>query len=145
MTSKARKPTCLARRRPRRDIDSLDLRPPRRQPRYPMMNQLSSPQAAQFRALAGVYRADLLDPAAWEALLILLEICNILDLLPSVKDKIFGQGMVERLETWSGEIPHRRRPGQVQRAWVWLPNEPEPHVYPIGEEGTIELHGAAGG
>lgn len=39
------KPTCLAKRRPRRDIYSFGLRPQRRQPRNPLMNQLSSGQA----------------------------------------------------------------------------------------------------
>ena len=57
------------------------------------MNQLSARQVAQFQALAGIYRADLLDPGAWEALLLLLEICNILDLLPTVIDRIFGEGI----------------------------------------------------
>ena len=78
----------------RRDgtIDSFHLRATR-SPRFPLMNQLSARQVAQFQSLAAIYRADLLDPAAWEALLLLLEICNILDLLPTVIERIFGEGI----------------------------------------------------
>ena len=78
-------------------------------PRFPLMNQLSARQVAEFQTLAGIYRADLLDPGAWQALLLLLEICNILDLLPTVIDRIFGEGIRARVETWSGEI-HPRHP-----------------------------------
>src|SRR6476659_4858613 len=120
MPSKPRQSSCHPNRR--RTIDSLHLRVAGRRPRFPLMNQLSPGQVRQFQSLAAVYRADLLDPAAWEALLLLLEICNILDLLPGVVTRIFGPGMRERLETWSGEIPSRRRPSEVRRAWVWLSN-----------------------
>jgi hypothetical protein len=64
----------------------------------------------------------------------------MLDLLPGVVTRIFGPGMRERLETWSGEIPPRRRPSEVRRAWVWLPNESRPRLYPIDPVGIIRLH-----
>jgi hypothetical protein len=73
-----------------------------------MMNQLSVRQVRQMGELAAVYRGDLLDPAAWEALLLLVEVCNVLDLPPRVMEEIFGEGMVARIETMSGEVPARR-------------------------------------
>src|SRR4051794_963548 len=97
MPAKPRQSPCRPNRR--RPIDSLDLRATGRRPRFPLMNQLSPGQVRQFQSLAAVYRADLLDPGAWEALLLLLEICNILDLLPGVVERIFGPGMRARIET----------------------------------------------
>ena len=129
----------------RRDgtIDSFHHRATR-SPRFPLMNQLSARQVAQFQSLAAIYRADLLDPGAWEALLLLLEICNILDLLPTVIERIFGKGMQARVETWSGEIHPRRpqspAPSAIRRAWVWLPHESRPRLYPIEDAGIIWLH-----
>ena len=108
------------------------------------MNQLSARQVAQFQSLAGIYRGDLLDPGAWETLLLLLEICNILDLLPTVIERIFGEGIRARVETWIGEIhPRHTHPpaaGEHHRAWVWLSNEPRPRLYPIDAAGIIWLH-----
>ena len=123
--------SCKTAHHPRRDgtIDTFHQRATR-MPRFPLMNQLSARQVAQFQNLAAIYRADLLDPAAWEALLLLLEICNILDLLPTVIDRIFGEGMRARVETWSGEIhprgAHPPAAGELRRAWVWLPHAPRP-------------------
>ena len=110
MPAKPRKSSCRSSHYTRRDgtIDSFHHRATR-SPRFPLMNQLSERQVAQFQSLAAIYRADLLDPGAWEALLLLLEICNILDLLPTVIERIFGEGIRARVETWSGGI-HPRCP-----------------------------------
>ena len=137
--------SCRSAHYPRRDgtIDSFHHRATR-SPRFPLMNQLSERQVAQFQSLAGIYRADLLDPAAWEALLLLLEVCNILDLLPTVVERIFGDGIRARVETWSGEVHPRHTnppaPDDLHRAWVWLPHEPRPRLYPIDPAGIIWLH-----
>lgn len=78
---------------------------------------------------------------------IFLEVCNILDFLPTVVERIFGAGMRERIETWSSEIhPRHTRPptpGAMHRAWVWLPNESRPRLYPIDGAGIIWLHDLA--
>jgi hypothetical protein len=142
MSAKPRKSSCKSARHPRRDgtIDSFHLRATR-MPRFPLMNQLSAHQVAQFQSLAAVYRAALLDPGTWEALLLLLEICKILDLLPTVVERIFGEGVRARVETWSGEIHPRRPPppaaGAIRRVWIWWPNAPGPVLCKILDDGTI--------
>ena len=111
MPAKPHKSSCQASRYMRRDgtIDSFHHRATR-SPRFPLMNQLSARQVAQFQSLAGIYRADLLDPAAWEALLLLFEVCNILDLLPTVVERIFGDGIRRarrNLERRDPPAPHQ--------------------------------------
>ena len=95
-----------------------------------------------FRTIANTYIPDMYDPAAVEVLLVVLEICHILDLTPTVVEQIFGVRVLVALETWGDLVPPRRRPGLVRRAWVWLPNQSRPGLYPIGADGTIRVHDA---
>jgi hypothetical protein len=103
------------------------------------MNQLSPEQVGHFRTVANTYIPDMYDGAAVEALLVLVEVCHILDLLPTVMEEIFGPRVLQALDTWGDLIPPRRRPGLVHRAWVWLPNQSRPKLYPIASDGTIQL------
>ena len=75
-------------------------------------------------------------------LLVVLEVCHILDLIPTVLEQIFGPRVLAVLETWGDLVPPRRRPGLVRRAWVWLPNQARPKLYPIADDGTIHVHDA---
>ena len=63
-------------------------------------------------------------------LLVLLEICHILQLSDYRLGKIFGSRLHD-LETWGDIVPPKRRPPQLQRAWVWVPNTYQPRLYPI--------------
>ena len=118
-------------------------RPKLRHKRYPLMNHLSADQVGLFRTVANTYIPDMYDPAAVEVLLIVLEVCHILDLIPSVLEQIFGPRVLAVLETWGDLVPPRRRPDLVRRAWVWLPNQPRPKLYPIAADGTIHVHDGA--
>ena len=117
-------------------------RPKVRHKRYPLMNQLSAEQVGHFRTIANTYIPDMYDPAAVEVLLVVLEICHILDLTPAVVEQIFGVRVLAALETWGDLVPPRRRPSLLRRAWVWLSNQPRPRLYPIGDDGTIRLRNA---
>ena len=117
-------------------------RPKLRHKRYPLMNQLSAEQVRLFRTIANTYIPDMYDPAAVEVLLVVLEICHILDLTPGIVARIFGARVLATLETWGDLVPPRRRPGLVRRAWVWLPNQTRPGLYPIDGDGTIHVHEA---
>jgi hypothetical protein len=114
-------------------------RPKLRHKRYPLMNQLSAEQVGLFRTIANTYIPDMYDPAAVEVLLVLLEICHVLDLTPGIVARIFGARVLAALETWGDLVPPRQRPDVVRRAWVWLPNQARPGLYPI-DDGTIRLH-----
>ena len=117
-------------------------RPKARHPRYPLMNHLSAEQVGDLRAIANTYIPDMYDPAAVEVLLVLVEVCHVLDLIPTVLEQIFGVRVLAVLETWGDLVPPRRRPGLVRRAWVWLPNQARPKLYPIADDGTIHVHDA---
>ncbi len=117
-------------------------RPKVRHKRYPLMNQLSAEQVGHFRTIANTYIPDMYDPAAVEVLLVLLEVCHILDLIPTVVARIFGARVLAALETWGDLVPPRRRPGLVRRAWVWLPNQARPRLYPLADDGTIRVREA---
>ena len=114
-------------------------RPKLRHKRYPLMNQLSREQEGHFRTIANTYIPDMYDPAAVEVLLVLLEVCHILDLIPTVLARIFGARVLAALETWGDLVPPRRRPDLVRRAWVWLPNQARPRLYPLADDGTIRV------
>ena len=87
-------------------------RPKVRHKRYPLMNQLSAEQVGHFRTIANTYIPDMYDPAAVEVLLVVLEICHILDLTPGVVEQIFGVRVLAALETWGDLVPPRRRPSR---------------------------------
>ena len=114
-------------------------RPKLRHKRYPLMNQLSAEQVRLFRTIANTYIPDMYDPAAVEVLLVVLEICHILDLTPGSVARIFGARVLAALETWGDLVPPRRRPGVVRRAWVWLPNQARPGALPLEDDGTIHV------
>jgi hypothetical protein len=104
----------------------------------PQRNRLSHNQLELLRSIATTYTPDMRDAAAVEVLLVLLEVCNILDLSPSRLNFIFGKRNVHTLLTWGDILPPMRRPSDVRRAWVWLSNRPRPRLYPIDEEGCIQ-------
>ena len=103
------------------------------------MNYLSAEQVGLFRTVAVTFIPDMYDPAAVEVLLVLLEICHILDLTPAVVEQIFGVRVLAALETWGDLVPPRERPDPLRRAWVWLSNQPRPRLYPVAGDGTIRV------
>jgi hypothetical protein len=114
-------------------------------PKVPMRsyiptNYLSQQQANDLRTIVDTYIPDLHDPAAVEVLLVLLEVCHILEVSDYRMRKIFGARHLHALETWGDIVPPKRRPPQLQRAWVWLPNTYQPKLYPIAEDGAIRIY-----
>ena len=114
-----------------------------RHKRYPLMNHLSVGQKQQLGRIIAAYRPDLHapapDPAAVEVLLILLEVCHILDLLPNEIDHLFTPPLCKALERWEGVVvgaPHSPGAGRV---WVWLPDQPRPQVRRIEAGGLVRV------
>ena len=105
----------------------------------PLRNQLSFDQLDHLRSIATTYTPDLHDAAAVEVLLVLLEVCYILELSPSRLNYIFGKRHLHTLLTWGDILPAMRRPAHVRRAWVWVSNRPRPRLYAINEEGCIQI------
>jgi hypothetical protein len=89
--------------------------------------------------IASTYTPDLHDPAAVEVLLVLLEVCHILDLSEHRLHKIFG-AQLHALQTWGDIVPPKQRPPQLRRAWVWVPNTYQPKLHPIAEDGAIHIY-----
>jgi hypothetical protein len=116
---------------------------------YIPTNYLSQQQVGDLRTIVDTYIPDLHDPAAVEVLLVLLEVCHILEVSDYRMRKIFGARQLHALETWGDIVPPKRRPPQLRRAWVWVPNTYQPKLHPIAEDGTIRVYmapddGAAG-
>ena len=123
----------------RRLANGLVYRPDRRNRGLEQTNHLSQNQAKELQVIAGTYTPDLHDPAAVEVLLVLLEVCHILQLSDYRLGKIFGSHL-HALATWGDIVPPKRRPPQLQRAWVWVPNTYQPRLYPIAADGTICIY-----
>lgn len=123
----------------RRLANDLIYRPKRRTRGLEPTSHVSQQQVKELQVIAGTYTPDLHDPAAVEVLLVLLEVCHILQLSDYRLGKIFG-GRLHDLETWGDIVPPKRRPPQLQRAWVWVPNTYQPRLYPIAADGTICIY-----
>ena len=123
----------------RRLANHLVYRPKRLTRGLEPTNHLSQKQMKELQVIVGTYTPDLHDPAAVEVLLVLLEVCHILQLSEHRLGKIFGS-YLHALETWGDIVPPKRRPPQLRRAWVWVPNTYQPRLYPIGEDGTICIY-----
>lgn len=124
---------------------SYRLRPAGHPPCGPADSRLSSEQQRRIRGLVRTYTPDLHDPSAVEVLLIVLEICRILQFVPGDVEQVFGTALLEPLEQWNGIIvypPGRQpRPQRVRRVWVWRPGRLNPQVYAVGTSGTIRIYG----
>ena len=107
---------------------------------YIPTNYLSPEQACDLHTIVNTYIPDLSDPAAVEVLLVLLEVCHILDISDYRMRQIFGARQLHALETWGDIVPPKQRPPALQRAWVWVPNTYQPKLYPIAEDGTIRIY-----
>ena len=107
---------------------------------YIPTNYLSADQLAALRTVVATYLPDLSDPAAVEVLLVLLEVCHILDLSDYRLRQIFGSRQLHALETWGDIVPPKQRPTELHRAWVWPSNTYQPKLYPIAEDGTIRIY-----
>ena len=112
---------------------------------YIPTNYLSAEQLAALRTIVGTYLPDLSDPAAVEVLLVLLEVCHILDLSDYRLRQVFGSRQLHALETWGDIVPPKQRPSELRRAWVWPSNTYQPKLYPIAEDGTIRIYAAPEG
>jgi hypothetical protein len=107
---------------------------------YLPAHQLSQQQVDNLHTIVETYGPDLHDPAAVEVLLVLLEVCHILDVPEPRMGQIFGERRLHGLETWGDIVPPKRRPPKLRRAWVWAPNSYQPKLYPIEEDGTICMY-----
>ena len=112
---------------------------------YIPTNYLAPEQLGALRTIVATYLPDLGDPAAVEVLLVLLEVCHILELSDYRLRQLFGARQLHALETWGDIVPPKQRPTELRRAWVWPSNTYQPKLYPIAEDGTIRLYAAPEG
>jgi hypothetical protein len=107
---------------------------------HPQPALLTSDQIERLHKIVATYVPDLHDPAAVEVLLVLLEACRVVDPAAETLATIFSLRLLERLENWGDVAPGRQRPARLQRAWVWLPDQPMPQLLPIAGDGTIWVY-----
>jgi hypothetical protein len=92
-----------------------------------------------LRAVVQTYVPDMDKAAAVEVLLVVLEVCHIFDVVPSVVEKVFGANVLECLETWGNFIPVREPSAGTHRAWVWVPGATRPLQARIDADGTVRV------
>jgi hypothetical protein len=112
----------------------------RRMRSYAPSHRFTDEQAAHLRRLVDTLACDLQDPCAVETLLVLLEVFYTLDVPEYYLVKVFGARRLRYLRTWGDIVSPRRRPKQLRRAWVWVPNQVQPRIYPIAEDGTLRIY-----
>lgn len=106
--------------------------------RYALKNQLNAEQAAQFAAIVATYAPDLHDPAAVEVLLVLREVCTVLDFPQVELEQLFGARLLAALATWGDIVVGRERPAVLgDRVWVWRPGRANPRPYRIDRRGFV--------
>jgi hypothetical protein len=97
-------------------------------------------QIEHLRMIINTLAHDLHDPATVEILLVLLEVFYTLDVSDYYLRKLYGARCLHALRTWGDIVPPKRRPPQLTRAWVWVPNRYQPKIYPIAEDGTLRIY-----
>jgi hypothetical protein len=103
-------------------------------------SRLTRDQIERLHRIVTTYAPDLHDPAAVEVLLVLLEVCRIIEPAEEVQAAVFGLRLLEHLAAWGDAPAGRQRPAQLRRAWVWLPNEQSPQLLPIAGDGTVWVY-----
>ena len=83
--------------------------------RYALKNQLNAEQTAQFAAIVATYAPDLHDPAAVEVLLVLREVCTVLDFPQAELEQLFGARLLAAL------LDGRRASWTVSLIALWAP------------------------
>ena len=110
-----------------------------RHKRYPLMNHLSVKQKKHLKFVIDTFVAYLHDPAAVEILMVLLEVCFILDLLPCELERLFTPRILKILDTYGDVVPPKQRPLLIHRPWVWLSNQPYPKLHRLEPKGKIRI------
>jgi hypothetical protein len=100
------------------------------------MSDLHQEQLSHLAEIAGTYSADTDDPTSLEVLLVLQEICHILEISHYEMISIFGKRTLHTLRTW-GEHGDAAASQGPRRVWIWWPNAPRPVLCKILDDGTI--------
>ena len=101
------------------------------------MSELQQDQLSHISEIASTYSADTDDPTSLEVLLVLQEVCHILEISHYEMVSIFGKRTLHTLRTWGSDRPENGSPSKPRRVWIWCPNAPRPVRCKILDDGTI--------
>ena len=101
------------------------------------MSDLQQDQLSHISEIASTYSADTDDPTSLEVLLVLQEICHILEISHYEMVSIFGKRTLHTLRTWGSDHRDNGRPASPRRVWIWWPGSPRPALCKILDDGTI--------
>jgi hypothetical protein len=107
------------------------------------MSDLLQEQLSHIADIAGTYSADPDDPTSLEVLLVLQEICHILEISHYEMVSIFGKRTLHTLRTWGKNNCTAGSVRGPRRVWIWWPNAPRPVLCRILDDGTIARTSAA--
>jgi hypothetical protein len=101
------------------------------------MSDLHQEQLSHIADIVGTYSADPDDPTSLEVLLVLQEICHILEIPHYELASIFGKRTLHALRTWGKANGSTQGTSGPRRVWIWWPNAPRPVLCRILDDGTI--------
>ena len=101
------------------------------------MSELRQEQLSHISEIVSTYSADPDDPTSLEVLLVLQEICHILEISHYEMVSIFGKRTLHTLRTWGKSQEAARGAGGPRRVWIWWPGSPRPALCKILDDGTI--------
>lgn len=101
------------------------------------MSELQQEQLSHISEIVGTYSADTDDPTSLEVLLVLQEVCHILEISHYEMVSIFGKRTLHTLRTWGSERRENGGPASPRRVWIWWPGSPRPALCKILDDGTI--------
>ena len=90
------------------------------------MSDLHQEQLSHLADIAGTYSADPDDPTSLEVLLVLQEICHILEISHYEMVSIFGKRTLHTLRTWGKHGERRRVPPAPAASGSGGPTPPAP-------------------
>jgi hypothetical protein len=101
------------------------------------MSNISQEQLSHISEVVGTYSADPDDSTSLEVLLVLQEVCHILEISHYEMISIFGKRTLHTLRTWGKSNSAAAGTAGPRRVWIWWPNSPRPMLCKILDDGTI--------
>ena len=101
------------------------------------MSELLQEQLSHISEIVGTYSADPDDPTSLEVLLVLQEVCHILEISHYEMVSIFGKRTLHTLRTWGSNHRENGSAPSPRRVWIWWPGSPRPALCKILDDGTI--------
>jgi hypothetical protein len=101
------------------------------------MSELTQDQLSHISEIVSTYSSDTDDPTSLEVLLVLQEVCHILEISHYEMVSIFGKRTLHTLRTWGNDHRENGSTASPRRVWIWWPGSPRPALCKLLDDGTV--------